>query len=230
MEKPLQNHFARMEVALVEAARFLGGQPFVLSRLSAQFLRGLISTERRTGVHSSCPRPGGIMRTYPFSLTAILALAFAFPSHAAEKPSPAQAAKTKKVWTNDDMDQLRARGLISTFSVAAETTAQAPPAPSEQATFTPKTEDPTWYADQAAILQAELDKRESALREAQVNLAQAAEGITQPGVAMDKGNVGVTPEAGLAILEAQVHEVQSQLDELSDLARQNNIPPGILRG
>jgi len=170
------------------------------------------------------------MRTYPFPLAAILTLAFAFPSHAAEKPSPAQAAKTKKVWTNDDMDQLRARGLISTFSVAPETTAQAPPAPSEQATFTPKTEDPTWYADQAAILQAELDKREAALREAQTNLAQVAEGITQPGIAMDKGNVGVTPEAGLAILEAQVHEVQSQLDELSDLARQNNIPPGILRG
>jgi len=169
------------------------------------------------------------MRTYRFSLTAILALAFAFPSHAAEKPSPAQAAKTKKVWTNDDMDQLRARGLISTFSVAPETTAQAQAAPSEQATFTPKTEDPAWYADQAAILQAELDKRESALREAQANLAQAAEGITQPGIAMDKGNVGVTPEAGLAILEAQVHEVQSQLDELSDLARQNNIPPGVLR-
>src|SRR6267378_117435 len=177
-----------MEVALVEAARFLGGQPFVPSRLAAQFPHRLISTERRTGVHSSCPRPGGIMRTYSFPLAVILTLAIAFPSHAAEKPRPAQAAKTKKVWTNDDMDQLRARGLISTFSVAPETTAQAQAAPSEQATFTPKTEDPAWYADQAAILQAELDKRESALREA-----------------------------------------QSQLDELSDLARQNSIPPGVLR-
>jgi hypothetical protein len=228
MEKPLQNHFARMEVALVEAARFLGGQPFVLSKLSAQFLRGLISAERRTGVHSPCP-PGGVMRTYPFPLAAILTLAIAFPSHAAEKPSPAQAAKTKKVWTNDDMDQLRARGLITTFNVATETAAQAPAAPPEPATFTSRTEDPAWYAEQAAILQAKLDKREAALREAQANLAQAAEGITQPGIAMDKGNVGVTPEAGLAILEAQVHEVQSQLDELSDLARQNNIPPGVLR-
>ena len=170
------------------------------------------------------------MRIYFFPLAVILALAIAFPSRAAEKPRPAQSGKTEKVWTNDDMDQLRARGLISTFSVAPETTAQAQAAPSEQATFTPKTEDPAWYADQAAILQAELDKRESALREAQANLSQAAEGITQPGIAMDKGNVGVTPEAGLAILEAQVHEVQSQLDELSDLARQNNIPPGILRG
>jgi hypothetical protein len=46
---------------------------------------------------------------------------------------------------------------------------------------------------------------------------------------MDKKNVGITPEAGIAVLQAQVHEVQSQLDELSDLARQNNIPPGVLR-
>src|SRR5882762_5340169 len=88
---------------------------------------------------------GGIMRIHFFPLAAILALVFAFPSHGAEKPNSAQAAETKKVWTNDDMDQLRARGLISTFNVATETTAQAPAAPSEPATFTSRTEDPTWY-------------------------------------------------------------------------------------
>src|SRR6195256_1880061 len=110
MEKPPQNHSARMEVALVEAARFLGGQPFVPSSPAAQFPYRLIFTECRTGVHSPCP-PGGIVRTYPFPLAAILTLAIAFPSHAAEKPRP---AKAKKLWTNDDMDQLRARGLIYT--------------------------------------------------------------------------------------------------------------------
>lgn len=169
------------------------------------------------------------MRIYPFTLAAILALAIAFPSHAAQNPSPAQAAKTKKVWTDDDMDQLRARGLISTFNLAPDTTAQAPAASSAPATYTTRYEDPDWYAEQAAILQAELDKREAALREAQINVAQAAKGITQPGVAMDKSNVGVTPEAGIAILVAQAREVQTQLDELSELARQNNIPPGVLR-
>jgi hypothetical protein len=173
------------------------------------------------------------MRIYPFPLAAILALAFAFASHAAQNPNPAQAAKTKKVWTNDDMDQLRARGLISTFSVAPETTAEAPAAPSEPATsattYTSKLEDPEWYAQQASDLQAELDKREAALREAQANLALAAKGITQPGIAMDKKNPGVTPEAGIDVLAAQVLEVQNKLDELSDLARQNNIPPGVLR-
>jgi hypothetical protein len=170
------------------------------------------------------------MRIYPFLLAAILVLAIASPSHAAQNPNPAQTAKTKKVWTDDDMDQLRARGLISTFNQPPETTVPAPAAQSEPVTYTTRFEDPDWYAEQAAILQAELDKREAALREAQTNLAQAANGITQPGVAMYKSNVGVTPEAGIAILEAQAREVQTQLDDLSNLARQNNIPPGVLRG
>jgi hypothetical protein len=170
------------------------------------------------------------MRIYPFPLAAVVALAIAFPTRAAEKPRPAQANQAKKVWTNEDMGQLRSRGLISTFSVAPETAAQAPAAPSEPATFAARTEDPTWYAEQAAILQAELDKRANALREAQAGIAQAAEGITQPGIAMDKRGAGITPQAGLAILQAGVQEIQSQLDELSDLARQNNIPPGVLRG
>jgi hypothetical protein len=39
----------------------------------------------------------------------------------------------------------------------------------------------------------------------------------------------VTPDAAVALLQAQVQEVQSQLDELSDLARQHDIPPGVLR-
>jgi hypothetical protein len=127
------------------------------------------------------------------------------------------------------MDQLRARGLISTFSQAPQTTAQAPEALSEPATFESRTQDPTWYAEQAAILQAELDRREAVLREAQAKLAQATKGITQPGVDMAEGNVGVTPEAGIDILKAQVQEVENQFNELSDLARQNNIPPGVLR-
>jgi hypothetical protein len=170
------------------------------------------------------------MRIYPFPLAVILTVAIAFPSHAAEKPRPAQANQSKKVWTNDDMDQLRAQGLITTFSQAPETAAQAPVAAPEPATFAARTEDPAWYAEQAAILQAELDKREAALREAQANLAQSAAGITEPGIAMDKKNAGITPDAGIAALQAQAREIQTQLDELSDLARQNNIPPGVLRG
>ena len=175
------------------------------------------------------------MRIYPFTLAAVVALAIAIPSHAAEKPRPAQGNhnQSKKVWTNEDMDQLRSRGLISIVGQeVAEAAPQTAVAPSEPAfpVYNSRLEDPEWYAEKAADLQAELDAREAALQQEKDALAQAANGVTQPGVAMDQPTIGVTPDASLAILQAQVDEVESQLDELSDLARQNNIPPGDLRG
>jgi hypothetical protein len=162
-------------------------------------------------------------------------LLIACSSQAAEKPRSAQGNQNqpKKVWTNDDMDQLRARGLISIVGQKlAEPATKAPAAPAETTfpVYASRLDDPEWYADKAADLQAELDKREAALREQQAAIALAADRITEPGLALDKDNAGVTPAAGVANLQAQVQEVQSQLDELSDLARQHDIPPGVLRG
>src|ERR1700674_2909694 len=174
------------------------------------------------------------MRNYPFHFAAALALLIACSSQAAEKPRPAQGNQNqpKKVWTNEDMDQLRARGLISIVGQeAAETATQAPAAPAETTfpVYASRLDDPAWYADQVANLQAELDKREAALREQQTAIAQVADRVTEPGLSLVKENAGVTPAAGVAILQAQVQEVQNQLDELSDLARQHDIPPGVLR-
>jgi hypothetical protein len=174
------------------------------------------------------------MRNHHFPLAAALALLLACSSQAAEKPRPAQGNQNqpKKVWTNDDMDQLRSRGLISIVGEEAPAPAtQAPAAPPETTfpVYSSRLDDPAWYADQVAGLQADLDKREAALREQQVAIAQAADRITQPGLALDKDGAGVTPAAGLANLQAQVQEIQQQLDELSDLARQHDIPAGVLR-
>jgi hypothetical protein len=180
-----------------------------------------------------------MMRIYTFPIAAVLALAVAFPSRAAEKPRPAPGSQNQppKVWTNEDMDQLRARGLISIVGpavteAAAPTGSASATAPSEPTfpVYSSRLEDPEWYAEKAADLQAELDRREAALQQEQMALAQEADRITQPGVALYEPTIGVTPQAALAILEAQVGEVQSQLDELNDLARQHDIPPGVLRG
>ena len=174
------------------------------------------------------------MGNYSFPLAAALVLLIACSSQAAEKPRPAQGNQNqpKKVWTNEDMDQLRARGLISIVGQEATVAAtQAPTAPAETTlpVYASRLDDPTWYADQAADLRAELDRREAALREQQTAIALAVDRITEPGLALDKENAGVTPAAGLANLQAQVQETQSQLDELSDVARQHNIAPGVLR-
>jgi hypothetical protein len=175
------------------------------------------------------------MRNYSCPLAAALALLIACSSQAAEKPRPAQVNQNqpKRVWTNDDMDQLRARGLISIVGQGGtELATQARTAPPETTlpVYVSRFDNPEWYADQAADLQVKLDKREAALREQQSAIALAAERITEPGLALDKDDAGVTPAASVANLKAAVQEVQSQLDELSDLARQHDIPPGVLRG
>ena len=175
------------------------------------------------------------MRNYSFPLAAILALLIACSVHAAEKPRPAQGNRNqpKKVWTDEDMGQLRARGLISIVGQErAQASTPAPSAPAAETfpAYASALDDPSWYSSEAADLQAELDRREAALRQQLEAIARAKDRITQPGLALDKDNAGVTPAAGVANLQAQVQEVQSMLDELSDLARQHNIDPGVLRG
>jgi len=175
------------------------------------------------------------MRHYYFPLAAALALSIACSSQAAEKPRPAQGNpnQPKKIWTSDDMDQLSSRGLISIVGQEeTEPAAQPPVAPAEPSfpVYASKLDDPAWYADRAADLQAELKKRQSAVNQQLTAIALAVDRITQPGLALDNDNAGVTPAAGVAILQARVQEIQTQLDELSDLARQHEIEPGVLRG
>jgi len=176
------------------------------------------------------------MRTYPFPLAAAFALAglIAGSSHAAKKPRPAQGDQTepKKVWTNEDLDQLRSRGLISIVGQeTSQTATQASGATAEERfpVYASRLDDPTWYADRAADLQAQLDLRLAALEQEKQSLAAAKDRVTQPGVTMNQPSVGVTPDGALDQFQAQVQEIQSQLDELSDLARQHNIEPGVLR-
>jgi hypothetical protein len=175
------------------------------------------------------------MRKYPFPIAAVVVLFVACSSQAAEKPRPAQGDQTqsKKVWSNEDLDQLRSRGLISIVGQeATQTATQASEATTEEKfpVYASRLDDPTWYADRAADLQAQLDLRLAALEQEKQSLAAAKDRVTQPGVNMNQPSVGVTPDGALDQFQAQVQEIQTQLDELSDLARQHNIEPGLLRG
>jgi len=179
------------------------------------------------------------MQNYTFRLAAVLVLLLASSSYAANKPQAPQSNQTKpkKVWTNADMDDLRARGLITIAgpefpeqtqpAAASPATAQtAPEFPVYQSRF----DDPEWYAEQAANLQADLDQALADLKQQQDAITLAKDRITQPGLALDRENAGITPDSGLTVLQGRVQDIQNQLDELSDLARQHSIDPGVLRG
>jgi hypothetical protein len=171
---------------------------------------------------------------YRYSLPLMIALAIAIaaiPAGAAEAAESAQAQRGRRVWTTDDMDDLRARGLISIVGPAADAApAAAAVAPAEASRYNSRMQDPVWYADQAAALQAQLAERMAALLLARQNLVQARSlRQTTGGINLAEANAGITPEEGLLVLEGRVGEVQSQLEELADFARRNYIPPGLLR-
>jgi hypothetical protein len=163
-------------------------------------------------------------------LTVLLALTL-FPavrsSRAANKPHSGTDRQDPVVWTNDDLERLHVPGLICIVGRTNEET----PKPASAAAPYVETQDPGWYAEQAAKLRDELERRQAQL----AGYRQAIEDATSlktmtGGINLDDGDVGITPEAGIEILQQRLSETQSELDALEDLARRNDIESGLLRG
>ena len=177
------------------------------------------------------------MRTYAFPLATVLALGIACSSFAAQRRGSTQGSRNqpKKIWTNDDIDQLRARSPISIVGrEPGEARQQGPGTPQSAQPAFPvyesRLDDPTWYANQAAELQAELDRRMADVQQQLEAMTVVKDRVTEAGIAMDKPSVGVSPAAALATLQGRVQEIQDQLGDLAELARQHGIPAGVLRG
>ena len=149
------------------------------------------------------------------------------PLRAANRPHAGTDSQTIKVWTNDDLEKLHAAGLISIVGQADEGTSVSESAPGDYEA----TQDPQWYAEEAAKLRDEVEYRQAQLREYQRAL-DGARSLKEStgGINLVGEDFAVTPEAGIEILQQRVNEAQAKLDDLEDLARRNDIEPGTLRG
>jgi hypothetical protein len=168
-------------------------------------------------------------RYLTFSLAVPMTLStLAIPLRAANKPRAGNVEKTRVLWTNEGLEKLRPLSVVSIVgqpNKADDSTIAAMPLPYLE------TQDPAWYAEQAAKLRDELERRQGQLAE----YRQALEDVrslreTTGGINLDDGDIGLTPEAGIEFLQQRVSETQAELDALEDLARHNGIPPGTLRG
>jgi hypothetical protein len=151
----------------------------------------------------------------------------AIPLRAANRPHVGTDRQTIKVWTNDDLEKLHDVGLISIVGHADDEKSVSESDRRDYAI----TQDPKWYAEQAAKLRDELERRRAQLggyRQALENARSLRE--TTGGINLDEGDVGITAQAGIEILQQRVNEAQAKLDDLEDLARRNDIEPGTLRG
>ena len=160
--------------------------------------------------------------------TASLALlSLAIPLRAANRPHVGTDRQGPVVWTNDDLERLHALGLICIAGRMNEETPNSATLPQPYV----KARDPEWYAEQATKLRDELEQKQNQLREYRLALDDARSlRETTGGISFDDSDIGITPEAGIEILEQRVNEVQTELDALEDLVHGNAIPPGTLRG
>ena len=164
-------------------------------------------------------------RFLTFSLAVSMTLAI--PLRAANKPRAGTDSQRTVVWTNDDLKRLHVPGLISIVGQVDEGTSVSESEPRDYE----KTQDPKWYAEQAARLRDELEYRQAQLREYQKALDDARSlRKTTGGINLVGEDFAVTPEAGIEILQQRVEEAQAEFDDLEDLARRNGIEPGTLRG
>jgi hypothetical protein len=161
-----------------------------------------------------------------YAAVALGLISVAIPLRAANRPHARTDRQNKVVWTNDDLDKLHDLGLISIVGQDDQKPAWAS-APAQYLT----TEDPEWFAEQAAKLRDELAYRQTQLRDYQQALDDARSlRASTGGIDLVGEDFAITPEAGIEILQQRVNEAQTKFDDLRDLARRNDIAPGTLRG
>jgi hypothetical protein len=167
------------------------------------------------------------MIRYLFAAVTLGLVSAAMPFSAASRPHRGTDSHNTVVWTNDHLERLHALGLISVVGRVNEEA-------SRSASLSPpylKTQDARWYAERSARLRDELERRRAQLGGYRQALEDARSlKATTGGINLDGGEMGMTPEAGMEILEQRVSETQIELDALEDLARRNDVPPGALRG
>jgi len=163
-----------------------------------------------------------------FSLAISVTLStLAIPSRAANRPHARTDSQNPVVWTNDDFARLHSLGLISIVGQIDEEKSKSASLPVRYV----RTQDPEWYAERAATLRDELERRRAQLSGYRQAIEDARTLKTMTGgVDLDEGDTAITPESGIEILQQRVNEAQAELNALEDLARRNDIPPGTLRG
>jgi len=173
----------------------------------------------------------------PFCLgLAIPAATFAGggPAKPAASPKP---DSQKKVWTNDDVERLNPAFVVNrapqttTGSATATRVVGELPARPASASAAPSApldpeQDPQWYAQQVTELNAELSAIDS--REEQLRQFRATTAGLPTGLVLNAPCEGISTDNLIAQLDARRQEIVQQMDALGDMARQNDLPPGIL--
>jgi chaperonin cofactor prefoldin len=137
------------------------------------------------------------------------------PPAQAASATPAAQAPAKKVWTNDDVGDLRDRSSVSTVGSAKPASGKPVPKPASSA----RNKDARSYHDQIANLQAKIPPLDQ-----QINELQSA--LSGNQVTEERHFGGIKPDDWkdqLARLQKQREDIQTKIATLEDQARHSGV-------
>lgn len=168
---------------------------------------------------------------------------YAFPIgqvdlEATERANPRERPRPK-VWTNDELELLTGRTLVSV--TGAEAAPQAPAAGAEAAAAEgkmegeaegeapkpalPKEQDPEYWQKRLQPLRTELAQIDQQLKQTRSGQSQAASN----SINLAEGNPGVQVADTLRRLEQRRAEVQREIESIQAEARRAGVSPGYVR-
>jgi len=132
-----------------------------------------------------------------------------------------QQAPAKKVWTNDDVSDLRDQSVISSFGTSKAKSSASSQRP------TSKGKDAKWYRDQITKLQGKVPPLDDQIAELQATIEGKPTGNGKES-ARPRGVKADSWQAEMNGLQKQRGAILSQISALYDDARHNGIPSGDL--
>jgi hypothetical protein len=155
---------------------------------------------------------GARMRPEIFILLSILSVA----------PRAARDLPAEKVWTNPDVEALRATSPISIVGRIPTADPNEGVGGRQRYFRYIKEDDPAWYAGQIDSLREAIEEADAEIQTVE-NIRKTGVGITG-AIALDKLAVGVTPEATVEVREQEKIALEAEIDGLQDQARKRDIP------
>jgi hypothetical protein len=134
------------------------------------------------------------------------------------------------VWTNEEVARLS--GGVTTFEPTGGAVPQpAPETPVAPARSYTRELDPQWYRQQLTPLEDQVAAIAAKMTQIRTTLADPLRygSAAFPFGGADAGRPRLTPENELALLEQERTALQAEIARLSDLARQNWLPPAAVR-
>jgi hypothetical protein len=131
-------------------------------------------------------------------------------------PKPANQSRPQKVWTNEDVQDLRDHSEISTIGKPQPPNANANNQPARNTTRA----NATWYRDQLKTLRSKLPPLDEKIQQLQAALS----GKTVDSVRQAWGVMPDDWRDQLARLQKQRADIQAKITTLEDEARHNGVP------